>query len=321
MAKNTSIEKSELSNYQKLFDGILPDPTFYSEAQLRLSRNLYCKFQNTECTDDEFVKFIYLAYKYKFDPVEGYIQCVKYVANGKPQPANIFLGKDALLAIVSRQKTFLGIQAGVFYRNPNVIVQQNTAGAPNEAPTYSTYKTGKNANPILYGYAIIYRSDRSCPIYVEVAAREYHRNNEVWSTKTETMIKKVAISQCCQMAYPEEFTGVFVAEEFDMTTDAEGNIIPAMPEYSAPSVPTPDVIANRINNEAILPKGFDVSPRMNIIKTEDETYTENSQAVDSNDVLVESNVNAAESMFSSSEEVNDLIDKEIPNPKKSIFGF
>ena len=314
VSKSEDSSKLILGKNQKLFEGILPDPIFYSESKLNLARNLYCQHP-TPCTDEEFVKFIYLSYKYKFDPIEGYIQCIKYKSkDGKNVPATIFLGKDALLAIVSRQKTFIGIQAGVFYRNPNIIVQQNSAGAPGESPTYSTYKSDKVAKPLLYGYAIIYRSDRCCPIYVEVAAREYHRGNDVWNTKIETMIKKVAISQCSDMAYPEEFTGVFMAEEFDMETDIDGNIIPVMPNYSVSTIPSPDII-DRINAESILPKGFEISPRMQIVNVEDDS--DDSELVYVDAVLKESNVDAAESMIS----VDELIDKEVPAAKKAKFGF
>lgn len=315
------VKIGETSNpNQKLFEGILPEPNFYSEGKLRLARNLYCQ-QPAPCTDDEFVKFIYLSYKYQFDPVEGYIQCVKYKSkDGKNIPANIFLGKDALLAIVSRQKTFQGIQAGVFYRNPNIITQQNSSGGPDEKPTYSVYKSDKVGKPILYGYAIIYRSDRCCPIYVEVAAKEYHRGNEIWNTKPETMIKKVAISQCCEIAYPEEFTGVYLAEEFDMETDIDGNIVPVMPTYSVGAIPNPDMIAERINAESIIPKGFEISPKMNIIDIDNVPENDNIDIhyVNANDVIRDSNVNALKSMTA----VDDLINTEIlDKSNKANFGF
>ena len=82
----------------------------YTESKLSRIRALYCKGKSSDkrneivCTDDEFYQFMYFVLKFKLDPLQGYIQCIKYSDN---VPAQIFLGKDALIASVTKLVTSL----------------------------------------------------------------------------------------------------------------------------------------------------------------------------------------------------------------------
>lgn len=200
----------------------------YTESKLSRIRALYCKGKSSDkrteifCTDDEFYQFMYFVLKFKLDPLQGYIQCIKYSDN---VPAQIFLGKDALIALVSREQTFLGMKSGIFYRKPSEMIYSKIKselidGNELNQETNDNIEELSNENPVkndsykLYGYAKIYRNDRTVPIYVECSLTEYHRGNETWNLRPETMIKKVAISQACEMAYPEIFAGMYLSEEF-----------------------------------------------------------------------------------------------------------
>lgn len=59
----------------------------------------------------------------------------------------------------------------------------------------------------------IKRTDREDPTTVQVPLSEYHRQNRVWKSKPETMIKKVAQSQALSEAFPEILGGTYDESE------------------------------------------------------------------------------------------------------------
>lgn len=70
----------------------------------------------------------------------------------------------------------------------------------------------------------IHRKDRNHPFYHEVFLNEYHQNNQMWKSKTRTMIKKVAIAQGFRMCFPVEFSGMpYIEEEVSASNEKEVN--------------------------------------------------------------------------------------------------
>lgn len=284
---------------------VIPEADVPSEATLRLIRNLYCK----DCNDDEFARYMYYCSKYKLDPMEGYVECVKYKLTS---PAMIFLGKRALLTVASRNKNYDGCETGIFYRNPNQIVTQNTPGEPNQEPTYSIYTVddGKKKKPELYAYCVVYRKDKRIPTYVEIKASEYHRGTDVWNTKLETMSKKVALSQALEQAFPEEFAAAYVAEEFGLASDEDGHVI--LESDAEESYQLPETIANAVASSPVLPRGMDIQPKKFVTADSDDKV-----GVDVESVAKDSAIDAVTEILAPKTEEK----KEEVIPKKKKMDF
>ena len=114
------------------------------------------------------------------------------------------------------------------------------AGVPEH--TYSNELRTK----ILGAYCICYKKSTRIPFFVKVNFGEYFRQTPIWKTKGETMIKKVAESQCLKASFPNVFKGTYSdAERWeDKSNHVDENEI-IMPDKLAPAgkhVPTAEEI-------------------------------------------------------------------------------
>ncbi|MCI5969151.1 phage recombination protein Bet [Helicobacter sp.] len=87
----------------------------------------------------------------------------------------------------------------------------------------------ENKGGELKGCVEILRKDWTCPFYHEVSFKEYTSGKNLWLTKPETMIKKVAIAQGFRMCFPCELGGIpYTREELEaqdsITKDKEVKI-------------------------------------------------------------------------------------------------
>jgi hypothetical protein len=99
-----------------------------------------------------------------------------------------------------------------------------------------------SAETLLGGWAEVYRSDRTIPYRNEVKLEEYQGKTKageitkMWREKPATMIRKVPLMQSLREAFPDEFGGMYGAEEIS-TVD-----VSALPVYEAgkhPAIPAP----------------------------------------------------------------------------------
>lgn len=81
----------------------------------------------------------------------------------------------------------------------------------------------ENKGGELKGCVEITRKDWSSPFYHEVSFKEYTSGKNLWATKPETMIKKVAIAQGFRMCFPCELGGIpYTSEELDAQSTPKG---------------------------------------------------------------------------------------------------
>lgn len=134
-------------------------------------------------TETEFQLLLYTAHKYGLDPLVKQIFCVKY----SNSPAAIFTSRDGFLSIAHRSGQFDGMETKALRDD-----------------------TGR-----LIGAACrIWRKDMSHAFVVEVSLDEYaSERNPNWKSRPETMIKKVAESQCLRRAF--NISGIYEPGEFD----------------------------------------------------------------------------------------------------------
>ena len=80
---------------------------------------------------------------------------------------------------------------------------------------------------LLAGWCRVHIKGRSTPEYKEVSFDEYNTGMSLWNSKPATMIMKVAISQALRDAFPNEFQGLYEAEEMGLDTDSSGDVVEA----------------------------------------------------------------------------------------------
>lgn len=182
------------------------DPSNVTAQEVVMFMNL-CKFQHL----NPFLKEAYL---------------IKYGS----QPATIVTGKSALEKRAARCEGYKGFKAGV------IVI--NTAGElENRIGTLVL-----NGEELVGGWCDVYVEKFTEPVSVTVSLDEYIGRkkdgtiNSQWSGKPATMIRKVAKMQALREAFPEDFAGMYSAEEIG------GGDIPEMPpEMSGEIVVEPEI--------------------------------------------------------------------------------
>ena len=123
------------------------------------------------------------------------------------------VGRDGFLSIAHKTGQFAGIKTESFLK---------------EIPILS--KNGWEYKKELVARCTVYRKDTNQPFIVEVSFNEYAQRTKegyltaFWRDKPDTMLKKVAESQCLRKAF--NINGIYGAEEIGYGTyDAEGMVI------------------------------------------------------------------------------------------------
>jgi phage recombination protein Bet len=152
-----------------------------------------------KCTDDEFNLLMYQSNIYHLDPLLRQIWAVKY---DERQPARIFVGRDGFLAIAHQSRQFDGMDSG---------------------------SVRDDKGELLGAWAKVWRKDMQHPFFTSVKLKEYDKQTANWKSMPETMIIKVAESQCLRKAF--EISGVYSPEEFDGALEKTHNkVIKAIDE-------------------------------------------------------------------------------------------
>lgn len=146
-----------------------------------------------------------------FNPFLKEVYLIKY---DKGSPASIVVGKDAFLKRAEAHPMFDGFEAGLVLLTEGGIEYREGSAA-------------YEGEEILGGWAKAYRKDRSRPSFEEVNLNEYIQRkndgtpNSMWSGKTGTMIRKVALTHAIREAFPSVFAGLYAPEEVGV--DVEGS--------------------------------------------------------------------------------------------------
>lgn len=156
-------------------------------------------------TDQEVMMFMMLCKNQHLNPFLREAYLIKY----GNQPATIVTGKSALEKRANRCVNFEGFEAGIVVVNINdeLEYRAGTLLLPNET--------------LVGGWADVFVKDFRKPVRSVVSLEEYigRKNdgsvNRQWSGKPATMIRKVAKMQALREAFPEDFQGMYSAEEVD----------------------------------------------------------------------------------------------------------
>jgi phage recombination protein Bet len=171
-------------------------------------------------TDQEVVMFLNLCKAQRLNPFlrEAYlIKCGS-------QPATIVTGKEVFTKRARRNKDYAGQQAGIIVQKEDGSIEQRIG----------TLRL--DGEEIVGGWAKVFIKGYDVPIEITVSYWEYvgtKGNGEInsqWAKKPATMIRKVALVQALREAFPEDFQGMYSAEEMNVYEPDEQVIEPDIVE-------------------------------------------------------------------------------------------
>lgn len=152
-----------------------------------------------KATTQEVGLFLQLCKAQRLNPWVGEAYLVKYADD---KPAQIVAGKEAFTRRASANPDYEGFEAGVTFTDANGHIRQREGSA--------FYPTA--GERLVGGWCRVYVKGRK-PFYDEVALQEYDTSKSLWKSKPATMIRKVALVHCLREAFPDDFTGMYSAEE------------------------------------------------------------------------------------------------------------
>lgn len=164
-------------------------------------------------TQPEFMMFTSLCKARGLNPFLKEAYCIKY----KNNPAQIVVGKDAVLKRAIKNPNYDGMESGV------IIQDKETSEIIERKGTFYL----RDSENLVGGWAKVYRKDWQHPIYCsvgfdEVAQKKSDGNLNVnWSGKGATMVEKVAKVRALRETFVEELGGMYEAEEMGVDLSSE----------------------------------------------------------------------------------------------------
>ena len=163
----------------------------------------YIVGNDAQITMPEFKFFTELCKARKLNPFLKEAYCIKF----GNQPAQIVVGKDAVLKRAIRNPMYDGMESGIIVLNANGEVIERKG----------TFRL--NTETLVGGWATVYRKNWSHPIYCSVSFDEVSqktkdgRLNSNWVSKGATMVEKVAKVRALRETFIEDLGGMYEAEE------------------------------------------------------------------------------------------------------------
>lgn len=187
-------------------------------------RNVLCN--NPSVTDQEILFFVALCKSQKLNPFTREAYLVKY----GNQAATQLVSYTVLLKRAFAHPKYAGMESGITMLSPDGRRIVRREG-------YAPFK--RLGGTVIGAWARVHIKGYECPIYVEVDFDEFAGKkkdgslNSMWSKMPGVMIHKVAVAHVLRLAFPCEFSGLYVAEEFG---NEEPKMQPVkMPEYQQPA--------------------------------------------------------------------------------------
>lgn len=176
--------------------------------QIKLTPSIvqnYIVGTDAQITMPEFKFFTSLCKARGLNPFLKEAYCIKYGKN----PAQIVVGKDAVLKRAIKNPNYDGIESGVIVQN------KETSEIIERKGTFYL----RDSETLVGGWAKVYRKDWQHPTYCSVGFDEVAQKksdgslNANWSGKGATMVEKVAKVRALRETFVEELGGMYEAEE------------------------------------------------------------------------------------------------------------
>ena len=181
--------------------------------EIKLTPSIVEKYivgNNAHITTPEFKFFTELCKARGLNPFLKEAYCIKY----GDKPAQIVVGKDAIIKRAVRDSAYDGMESGVIVQvkeTGEILERKGTFYIPTE-------------ETLVGGWARVFRKDWKHPTYVsvgfaEVAQRAGNGNlNSNWATKGATMVEKVAKVRALRESFIEQLGGMY--DEDEIRTEA-----------------------------------------------------------------------------------------------------
>jgi phage recombination protein Bet len=153
----------------------------------------------SEANTDELKMFLHVAKSYGLDPFNKEIFFWK--VKGKP---TIMTSRDGYLKIADRHPQYDGLVSDVVRKNDSFKRKSDVI----------EHEYGTERGDIVGAYALVYRKDRSYPVYVFAPFEEYRSDTKVWYQYPSAMILKVAESMALKRSF--SVSGLVSREEMDV---------------------------------------------------------------------------------------------------------
>lgn len=167
-------------------------------------------------TNQEFKLFTELCKVRKLNPFLREAYLIKY---SDKQPAQIVVGKDAILKRAVLNPNYDGMESGILVQKADESIEERKG----------TFKLGSEI--LVGGWARVYRKDWTHPIYSSVSFEEVAQKtsngnyNSNWSNKGATMVEKVAKVRALRETFVEDLGGMYEAEEVQQELPTQEPII------------------------------------------------------------------------------------------------
>ena len=195
---------------------------------------------DAKITLPEFKFFTSLCKARGLNPFLKEAYCIKYGKN----PAQIVVGKDAVLKRAIKNPNYDGMESGV-------IVQDKETGEITERKGTFYLRDIEN---LVGGWAKVFRKDWQHPTYCSVAFDEVAQKksdgslNANWSGNGATMVEKVAKVRALRETFVEELGGMYEAEEMGVdlpneTAPQKQEIIQQDEPIEVDATPVNDVVS------------------------------------------------------------------------------
>lgn len=181
---------------------------------------------NGDITDQEAVMFLNLC---KYQHINPFLREAYLIKFGS-QPATMVVGKDFFVKRARNNPDCKGFVAGIIVidKEGNVSEREGTFKLPSET--------------LVGGWAKVYVKGFEKPISTSVTVEEYIGTtkdgapNSNWTKRPATMIRKVALAQALREAFPDNFGGLYTAEELNVDDTELSDTPVEMPKEEAPVV-------------------------------------------------------------------------------------
>lgn len=148
--------------------------------------------------DKELALVLGLCKAQRLNPFNKDVYIIKYGNS----PASIVTSKEVFTKRANANPDFEGFDAGIVYINDRGEVCTREGSA--------VYKAANEQ--LVGGWCRVYVKGRR-PFYDEVTLEEYSTGKSGWAKMPATMIRKVALVHCLREAFPDDFQGLYAAEE------------------------------------------------------------------------------------------------------------
>ena len=175
--------------------------------EIKLSKKIvqeYIVGTDVPITNQEFKLFTELCKVRKLNPFLREAYLIKYKAG---TPAQLVVGKDAILKRAVLNPNYDGMECGIIVQKEDRTIEERQG----------TFRLGNEQ--LVGGWARVFRKDWSHPTYSSVSFNEVAQRkndgqlNSNWSTKSATMLEKVAKVRALRETFVEDLAGMYEAEE------------------------------------------------------------------------------------------------------------